>query len=434
MHNFLLFTFQNQIFMNKFSILIIVSSLLFASCGKVEKQTVYPDYFFNQKTVIRNLDNDCLTNMGVISEQLDHLGEYAVGGVNVSRREEQQYAERVHSEIQQHMSGDIISSGEAYERVQRIFNRMRPFLPSGYEYKAYTLDVSFVNAFCSGPRFYCTLPLVQLMTDDELAGVMGHEFGHHTNGHIKQHIQSQKRFGSTFSSLINLTSTGLHQIDELESDCASAYFCYEAGYDPKSITGAFAKFQRMQPDNYSWLFRLFSSHPPAGQRIDCVNQYVDDCAKEARKHGITVDIIPVFNLVWATYKMPIISILGLLLVIIGSTYWSYRRFGRNALLGGVIALALLIWKNYDYYKTSINWVEKPGIIKHHFSNDNKRQFALKYAPDENAKTLYTLHRNNKVKVLFAGPWDTLNGHKGRWLMVKFYDNVNAWLWGYDVEL
>jgi hypothetical protein len=408
--------------------------MLLSACGKVERKTVYPDYWFNQTTVIRNLDNDCLTNLGAVSEQLDHFGEYVVSGVQVSRRDEERYAEEVHGQIAQHMGGSILTSGKAHKRVQKIFERMKPFLPQGYTYHAYVLDANFVNAFCTGPRFYCTLPLVNLMTDDELAGIIGHELGHHTNGHIKQHIQSRRRFGAALSSLSSMVSVGLHQIDELESDCTSAYFCYEAGYDPKSINGAFAKFQRMHPEEYNWLFRLLSTHPPAAQRMACVDQYVDDCAKEALNHGIEVDIIPIFNLIWATYKTPISIIIGMLLLILGGIYWAYRHIKYQALVGGFFVLALFTSKVYNYYTTSINWVKKPGIMKHHFSNDNNRAFELKASPDMSAETIYTLRRNNNVKVLFAGNWDKINGHKGRWLLVTYYNNVNAWVWGYDVEI
>jgi beta-barrel assembly-enhancing protease len=123
-----------------------------------------------------------------------------------------------------------------------------------YKFNFYALaDNQTVNAFAlPGGQIFITMALVnQLKTDDEIAGVLGHEIGHVVNRHSAEHMAKS----SFISGIVNGVVMGSGSMsgaqvasyvgqmmnlkygrnDELESDKYGIKYMYAAGYNPAKL-------------------------------------------------------------------------------------------------------------------------------------------------------------------------------------------------------
>jgi predicted Zn-dependent protease len=149
---------------------------------------------------------------------------------------------------------------------------------SPYRFSFHVLaDPKTINAFAlpGGPIFITEGLLRQLMSEAELAGVLGHEIGHVIARHASEHLAKARltqgligaatvgtgdytaaQVGQMVGSLINMR---YGREDELESDALGIRIMAEAGYDPRAMirvmeTLAKASSGSRQPE-------FFSTHP-----------------------------------------------------------------------------------------------------------------------------------------------------------------------------
>ena len=142
--------------------------------------------------------------------------------------------------------------------------------------------------------------LMDIMTDDELLGIIGHEIGHVMRHHSKNAFRTQllsdaikdgiastgnkaaalteSQLGTLGSSLINAKYS---QKQEVEADNCGYDFLKEKGKNPWGMVMAFEKFQKMEGENAgksSYFQKMFSSHPETKSRIE-------NMTKRCRKDG-----------------------------------------------------------------------------------------------------------------------------------------------------
>ncbi len=128
---------------------------------------------------------------------------------------------------------------------------------SGYPYDFHLLaDNQTVNAFAlpGGQCFITAALLEQLQTEDQLAGVLGHEIGHVIHRHGGERMASQNfiqglmqsvmlMFGGDYSMMNIAQMVGQYasmkygRDQELESDDWGVRLMMEAGYDPMEMIG-----------------------------------------------------------------------------------------------------------------------------------------------------------------------------------------------------
>ncbi len=125
---------------------------------------------------------------------------------------------------------------------------------SGYPFDFHVLaDDQTVNAFAlPGGQIFITLALLsRLKTEDQLAGVIGHEIGHVIGRHSAEHIAKQELTqGLTGAVVMGSGSYEIAQVtrmvgglinmkygrgDELEADKFGMCFIKDAGYDPAEL-------------------------------------------------------------------------------------------------------------------------------------------------------------------------------------------------------
>ena len=97
-------------------------------------------------------------------------------------------------------------------------------------------DSHIVNAFAiPGGQIFITIGLLKkLKTDDEIAGILGHEMGHIIGGHAKaisQEDYTSKEIAGYVTKLIKLR----YNDDEQESDDFAVKYMFKAGYKPSEF-------------------------------------------------------------------------------------------------------------------------------------------------------------------------------------------------------
>lgn len=152
-----------------------------------------------------------------------------------------------------------------------------------------------VNAFaCPDGSVRVFSSLMDIMSDDELLGIIGHEIGHVMKHHSKKAFRTQlladalkdgiasaggvaaalteSQLGDLGSSLINAKFS---QKQEKEADDCGYEFLVKNGRNPWGMVMAFEKFLSLEQDGgpkASYIDKMFSSHPETQSRIKRMSQ------------------------------------------------------------------------------------------------------------------------------------------------------------------
>lgn len=170
---------------------------------------------------------------------------------------------------------------------------------SPYRYDFHLLrDQRTVNAFAlPGGQIFITAALFnRLETEDQLAGVLGHEIGHVLARHSAERMSKQEliqgltgaavmatydpynpasqRSGEVAKYIGNLVSMKFGRSQELQSDDLGVRLMLEAGYNPSEMIGvmkilkAAAGGDGRQPE-------FFSTHPDPENRVERIQEAIE---------------------------------------------------------------------------------------------------------------------------------------------------------------
>ncbi|MCM1518006.1 MAG: M48 family metallopeptidase [Pseudoflavonifractor sp.] len=152
-------------------------------------------------------------------------------------------------------------------------------------------DVIDVNAFaCADGSVRVFSSLMDIMTDDELLGVIGHEIGHVAKKHSKNAFRTAllssalrdgvSSVGGTAAALSDsqlgdlseaLLNSKYSQKQEKEADEYGYEFLKKNGKNPWAMALAFQKLQQLEQESgagkQSKMSKMFSSHPDTAARI-----------------------------------------------------------------------------------------------------------------------------------------------------------------------
>lgn len=174
---------------------------------------------------------------------------------------------------------------------------------SDYPFEFYLLDDdNTINAFAlpGGQVFITNALYSRLQTEDQLAGVLGHEIGHVIARHSAQQIAKQELSQGLTGAVIlatydpdnpnsqqtaqiallisNLINMKYGRQDELESDFLGVCLLAETGYDPEAMVGVMHILEDASSGARPPEF--FSTHPNPENRISAINnaiQNLDSC-------------------------------------------------------------------------------------------------------------------------------------------------------------
>jgi len=153
------------------------------------------------------------------------------------------------------------------------------------------LDSPVVNAFAlPGGYVYVTRGiLAHFNSEDQLAGVVGHEIGHVVARHSAEQMSRQQLAGlglglgslvsETFRQYAEVAGFGLQLMllkysrsQESESDLLGVEYSTKLGYDANEMAGFFGTLRRMGEKSGQSLPSFMSTHPDPGDRENRVHQ------------------------------------------------------------------------------------------------------------------------------------------------------------------
>lgn len=214
----------------------------------------------------------------------------------------EQVKEQINGNPEQYKILDEENYPEVYERLNHIKSQIlnAPELKHkddfAWELKVIN-DTSVLNAFCvPGGYIYIYTGLIKYLdSEDQLAGVMGHEIAHADLRHsTRQLIQSYGlsfliKFiigydgGGLINVAANLAGLKFSRSHESEADKQSVLYLYHTDYDARGVKGFFEKLEKenMNPQ----ISEFLSTHPEPDNRI----QKIDDefkllGSKEGKKY------------------------------------------------------------------------------------------------------------------------------------------------------
>lgn len=174
------------------------------------------------------------------------------------------------------------------QRLERLTEGMTSVDGIPLNFKVY--NVTDVNAFaCPDGSVRVFSSLMDIMDDDELMGIIGHEIGHVAKRHSKNSLRQQlltevlvdgvassgtkakKLTESDLSKIgLNLIGARYSQKQEKEADDYGYEFLKEHGRNPWGMIKSFEKFLTLEGEGgqQSNVFqRMFSTHPETKARI-----------------------------------------------------------------------------------------------------------------------------------------------------------------------
>jgi len=172
---------------------------------------------------------------------------------------------------------------EPAERFEKLVKGLENYDGLKLDFKLYCVIEE--NAFaCPNGSIRVLAGLMDVMTDDELLGIIGHEIGHIKNGDSKDAMKNaymtmaaKEAIGSTSSGAAKLTDgqfgalgealigAQYSQKQEYAADDYGYQFLIDNGHDPAAMASALRKIEQMSA-SLDKINQLFSSHPDSGKR------------------------------------------------------------------------------------------------------------------------------------------------------------------------
>lgn len=205
---------------------------------------------------------------------------------------------------------------------------LRHLPPTNIKFRFFVVDSPELNAFnVAGGRIYVTRKLISFVrSEDELAGILGHELGHgivrhHSADYSKafQEILGVSRVGDRqdvfekFNELLDRQRTkrlkrrGGHEGDQqLEADRIGLYAMMAAGYDPNAYATAWERMTEIKPKSGGGLGDLFGGSKPEQKRLREVLKTIGSLPAECRYRSVEGDAASFER--WRSYVVSILSV------------------------------------------------------------------------------------------------------------------------------
>jgi beta-barrel assembly-enhancing protease len=169
------------------------------------------------------------------------------------------------------------------------------------------LDAEEINAFAlPGGFFFVNSGLIlKADTEAELAGVMAHEIAHVAARHGTRQATRGELANIASIPLIFLGGWGGYAIRqgagllipmgflqfsrgfESEADFLGLQYMYKTGYDPEAFIDFFEKIETLEKRKPGTMSKVFSTHPPTGDRITKAQAEIADILKAKPEYVVT---------------------------------------------------------------------------------------------------------------------------------------------------
>ena len=239
-------------------------------------------------------------------QDVEAIGDRDVGkGVNFySLEKEIALGKRMAQDIER--QAKIVDDPIISEYINRLGQNLVRNSDAKVPFTIKLIDSQQVNAFAlPGGFFFVNSGLVmRAESESELAGVMAHEIAHVAARHgTRQATRGQIINYATIPLIFvgGWTGYGLRQAMgfaipigflrfsrkfELEADSLGLQYIYKSGYDPTAFTDFFEKMQADEKRRPGTMAKIFSSHPPHGNRIKKTQKMIDDLLPNKREYVV----------------------------------------------------------------------------------------------------------------------------------------------------
>ena len=209
-------------------------------------------------------------------------------------------AELCQQSIAQLDAQSVIENGPYAQRLARVMSGVTDINGLPVNMKVY--QTTDINAFASGDgsiRVYTGL--LDIMDDDELVAILGHEIGHVYNQDTKNSIKSAYlasaardvvasagNYGALASYLLGdigeaLVSAQYSQKFEYRADQFGCQFAIDRGRDPYSMYNALQKLLSISGESSnSIIAHMFADHPKTELRAEKVKKIADEYVAKSK--------------------------------------------------------------------------------------------------------------------------------------------------------
>lgn len=183
-------------------------------------------------------------------------------------------------------------------RLERLTSKIKSVNGMPLNFKVYL--VTDINAFASGDgsiRVFSAL--MDIMNDDELMAIIGHEIGHVANHDVKDAIKTayltqatRGAISSTGGKMAKLTDSQLGDVasalvdsqfsqkQEFAADDYGFKVCIENGFSPYGMANSLQKLVDLSNGESAGLIaKMFSSHPDSAKRAARMKTVADNHGK-----------------------------------------------------------------------------------------------------------------------------------------------------------
>lgn len=237
----------------------------------------------------------CSVAQNLDMERLASSGTKIVQSMTISNDEIQQYVKSYIAQTD--AQNQVCSANDAYtKRLNNLVSGITSVEGIPLNFKVYKTNE--INAFaCADGSVRVYTGLMDVMTDDEVLGVIGHEMGHvahqDTKNAFKKALQTSAvmdAIASTSQTAATLTDSEVGAIaqnlstskfsrkQENNADDYGYTFLKSHGKNPAAMVKAFQKLQKIeqsQGTTSNGMAQLFSTHPDIQERIKRMKQKCD---------------------------------------------------------------------------------------------------------------------------------------------------------------
>src|SRR5712691_9983155 len=212
-----------------------------------------------------------------------------------------QYAQQVEATVK------LIQDPVITEYVNRVGQNIVRNSDAKVPFTIKVVESDEINAFAlPGGFFYVNSGLILAADyESELAGVMGHEIAHVAARHGTKQASKAELVNFASIPLIFLGGVGgfaLRQAAgflipmqflqfsrraEAEADYLGVEYLYKTGYDPGAAVSFFEKLQAKESARPGTVSKMFSTHPPTGERIEMEKKNIEQILPDKEQYVVT---------------------------------------------------------------------------------------------------------------------------------------------------